>query len=233
MDNMTKVSPEDFLKHLALLKESLDADAPMEPDPEYEERRCRELTRYMREGLVDSVKRMIGPRHADCTFENFEVNDNNRAALERCRLLADTFERGCKGVLLCGTNGIGKNHLAAATAKEVAFGERNVFYGSITAIKNRIYDAMDGSLSGAVDTILHASLICINDLGAEQDTQFGRELMFHLIDRMYEKKSVLLATTNILRDSDLGKRYGDRVLSRLLGMCDVLVFDDEDHRIGR
>lgn len=190
-----------------------------------------ELDHALRTGLVDGVKRMIGKRHMDCTFGNFEVNVQNRAAHARCRLLADTFAPGCKGVLLCGKNGIGKNHLAAAAAKAVAWKQAYVFYGSVTAIKNRMYDAMGSSLTAAVNSIMNAQLICINDLGAEQDTGFGRELMFHLIDRMYEQKAVLLATTNLVNDKALDGRYGKRVLSRLLEMCDVVVYDDKDHRV--
>ena len=194
-------------------------------------KRQRELEAAVRNGLVDGVRRMIGPRHADCTFDSFEVGDNNRLAYDRCRLLADSFSPGCKGVLLCGKNGIGKNHLAAAVAKAVAWKQAYVFYGSVTAIKNRIYDAMGSNLTAAVNSIMNAHLICINDLGAEQDTGFGRELMFHLIDRIYEKKAVLLATTNITDDKALSNRYGKRVLSRLWELCDVVVYDDRDHRV--
>ncbi len=134
-------------------------------------------------------------------------------------------------MLLCGKNGIGKNHLAAAVTKTVAWKLAYVFYGSVTAIKDRVYDVKGSNMTAAVNSIMNAHLICINDLGAEQDTGFGREFMFNLIDRIYEKKAVLLATTNITDDKALSNRYGKRVLSRLWEQCDVVVYDDRDHRV--
>jgi DNA replication protein DnaC len=237
MDNDSEIFRGTFAEGLAWAQNKADACIAEIGEEAYraerEEKRQRERDLIFRTGQLDGVKRMIGPRHADCTFENFEVNDGNRHAYEQCRQLADTFGKGGKGVLLCGRNGIGKNHLAAATARSVAWNKHLVFYGSITTIKNRMYDAMGDSLEGAINSIMNARLICVNDLGAEQDTRFGRELMFSLIDRIYEQKAVLLATTNIVNDQELCERYGKRVLSRLWHMCDIVVYDDRDHRVAR
>lgn len=57
----------------------------------------------------------IGKRFEHCTFENFEVTDENRDAYQAClRLAAD----GDVGVLIRGKNGLGKTHLLVATMKE-------------------------------------------------------------------------------------------------------------------
>ena len=196
-------------------------------DDAREEKTLREL----REESVLRVKHMIGPRHADCTFDSFTVNERNQAVFERCRQLAEHFSDGCKGVMLCGPNGIGKNHLAAAIAVRLAEREISSYVNNITGIKRQICDAFGTGVGEAVNRIMACRLIVINDLGAERDTDFARELMFDLIDRVYEEKRVLLVTTNIGSDVELGQRYGRRVVSRLLALCDVVCYDDADHRL--
>jgi DNA replication protein DnaC len=59
----------------------------------------------------------IGARFEGCTFDNFEVSDENREAYVACRRLA---EKGGAGVLIMGKNGLGKTHLLVATMKEFA-----------------------------------------------------------------------------------------------------------------
>ncbi len=56
----------------------------------------------------------MGARLAYCTFDNFDVTDQNREAYAACRRLA---EEGRPGVLLMGKNGVGKTHLLVATLK--------------------------------------------------------------------------------------------------------------------
>ena len=189
--------------------------------------------REMREERVTRVKRMIGPRHADCTFEGFAINEPNRTAFERCKQLAQHCGDEAKGVMLCGPNGIGKNHLAAATAVSLAKRGISSYVNSITGVKRQICDAFGTGVEEAVSRIMASRLIVINDLGAERDTDFARELMFGLIDRIYEEKRVLMVTTNIGSDVQLGQRYGRRVVSRLLALCDVVCYDDVDHRVGQ
>jgi DNA replication protein DnaC len=55
--------------------------------------------------------------------------------------------------------------------------------------------------------------------------------MFDLINKIYDNQKVFMATTNLMSDEEVGNRYGKSILSRLLQMCDVVVFQDTDHRI--
>jgi DNA replication protein DnaC len=64
----------------------------------------------------------IGKRFEHCSFENFDVTDQNREAYMACKRVA---EEGEIGVLLRGKNGLGKTHLLVAMMKE--FDRRNSF----------------------------------------------------------------------------------------------------------
>ncbi|MFC2083325.1 DnaA ATPase domain-containing protein, partial [Candidatus Bipolaricaulota bacterium] len=64
----------------------------------------------------------IGKRFEHCTFENFDVTDDNREAYGACKRVA---EEGVSGVLIRGKNGLGKTHLLVAMMKE--YDRRNSF----------------------------------------------------------------------------------------------------------
>lgn len=203
---------------------------PMELRAEREQRAQENMMQSLRESCVRGTKDMLGERFAEKTFENFEKNAKNKEALMEAKTLAEKFKPGHRGLLLIGPNGIGKNHLAAAVANEIAKGIRYTYFGSIVSIKNRIMDAFGYSVEGAIDKILSYDLICINDLGAEKDSEWTQEIVFGLIDGAYEDKKTIIITTN-LKDVELFKRYGKRIISRLMEMCNVVEYEDRDHRI--
>lgn len=203
---------------------------------EYERQREEERQKVLWDGyvngLVRTAKRVVGDRFRDATFGNFGVNDNNREAYEKCMALVKDFSPDKRGIMLTGNNGIGKNHLAAATHIALAGQGIHTYYNNITGIKNTICDNFEeDGVEDAVRRIINAQFIVINDLGAESDTKFAKELMFHLVDRIYEARRVLMITTNILDGDELESRYDRRVISRILGMCDPVCYEDYDHRI--
>lgn len=57
----------------------------------------------------------IGKRFEHCTFDNFDVTDENRDAVEACKRVVETGETG---VLIRGKHGLGKTHLLVAMMKE-------------------------------------------------------------------------------------------------------------------
>jgi DNA replication protein DnaC len=57
----------------------------------------------------------IGQRFEHCSFDTFDLTDENREAFEACKRVA---EEGASGVLLRGKNGLGKTHLLVALMRE-------------------------------------------------------------------------------------------------------------------
>ena len=192
---------------------------------------------YFQNDIIRATQSMLGIRFKHCTFENFEVNDNNLEAFTTCKHFADNYYLGSEGILLSGNVGIGKNHLVAAIANTLADKMVPCYFDSISRIKTKIYDAFYSSVEEVIESIMHYQVVCINDLGAEKEPKdkgsidFTQELLFHLIDRMYEEKCTLIITTN-LNDDALFERYGARIMSRILGMCNPIRNEDFDHRIG-
>ncbi|MEO7716270.1 MAG: ATP-binding protein [Capsulimonas sp.] len=79
-----------------------------------------------------------------------------------------------------------------------------------------------------------ADVLLLDDLGAEsirsdENGGWAREQFFKLMDYRYERRLTTLATTNLTKDQ-LRAHYGERTVSRLLGLCAYVVMDGPDYR---
>ena len=77
-----------------------------------------------------------------------------------------------------------------------------------------------------------ASILLLDDLGAERKpTEFTEEINFRLINWRYENHKPTLITSNLV-PKEIAERLGDRVTSRLIEMCEPVVFKGPDRRRG-
>ena len=83
-----------------------------------------------------------------------------------------------------------------------------------------------------------AMTVVIDDLGMEDDVKhFGNQVdpVQYVIHRVYDinqtaaQKIRLLLTTN-LDKTELQEKYGERTMSRIYEMCDVIILDDTNLR---
>jgi len=80
--------------------------------------------------------------------------------------------------------------------------------------------------------------IVIDDIGAERDLKsYGNESVFVEFlcrrERQYRERGVLTHfTTNAGTRDDLKDKYGVRVMSRILGMCQPVMIKGDDYRIS-
>jgi hypothetical protein len=77
-----------------------------------------------------------------------------------------------------------------------------------------------------------ARILLIDDLGADRKpTEFTEEVNFRLINHRYENHMPTLITSNLL-PKEISERLGDRVTSRLIEMCQRVIFKGADRRRG-
>ncbi|MFD7705611.1 ATP-binding protein [Streptomyces sp. NPDC059786] len=139
-----------------------------------------------------------------------------------------------RSLLLLGSTGTGKTHQAYGAIRELA----------ITGVAARWVVTTAADLYGAlrprhgIDSEAEfaryrdARILLIDDLGADRTpTEFVEEVNFRLINHRYEHHLPTLITTNLLR-KELAARLGDRVTSRLIEMCQPVVFEGPDRRRG-
>jgi DNA replication protein DnaC len=86
------------------------------------------------------------------------------------------------------------------------------------------------------DNAYRCNLMCIDDLGVDHSVGYKAddELVYvqQQINNIYEQGKGLVISTNLL-PQEITDKYGHRVASRLLEMCEVIRFDDIDRRIQK
>lgn len=139
-----------------------------------------------------------------------------------------------RSLLLLGSTGTGKTHEAYGAIRELALTGVTATWVVTTAAD--MYAALrprHGIDSEAeFNRYRNASVLLVDDLGAERKpTEFTEEVNFRLVNWRYENHLPTLITSNLL-PKEIGARLGDRVTSRLIEMCERVVFTGPDRRRG-
>ena len=182
----------------------------------------------------------IPVRYARCTFDGFTVYDNEdlERAFRRARDFAATFPVRQSSLLLAGPSGIGKTHLAAAILNACADKGIGGLYcdtAKLLAELRSTYDKDSGTQeTNILGRLSNADLLVLDDLGAENLTRWGQNMLHAVLNARYNQELPTICTTRLPpspheRDSLLFE-IGGRLLSMLHQMCDVIEFDGADYR---
>ncbi len=154
------------------------------------------------------------------TFENFltegvspdpDIRVTVRAAYERCRSFAEKPENW---LLLVGTYGCGKTHLAAAIANHALIhGHPALFLNTpdlLDFLRETFAPKSDTTYSQRFDEIREAPLLVLDDLGTESPTAWAVEKLYQLLNYRYNAKLPTVITTN-RRIEDVEPRVASRL----------------------
>lgn len=84
----------------------------------------------------------------------------------------------------------------------------------------------------AMNNVLSASLLILDDLGTAKLSDWGQEQIFLIIDGRWNDMLPLVVTTN-QRPGDLAEYTGAPVTSRIADGATIVEFKDDDHRKNR
>ncbi|MBV9024174.1 MAG: ATP-binding protein [Streptomycetaceae bacterium] len=144
-------------------------------------------------------------------------------------------------LLLWGGTGAGKTHQAYGAIRALTAAGCAVTWHATTAAD--LYAAMRPQ--AGVDPehllrrIVRTPLLLLDDLGAAKGSEWTEEITFRLVNWRCQNRLPTIFTTNLppVRDRDvspqqpvLRDKIGDRVLSRLSGMCMPVHFTGPDRR---
>ena len=185
---------------------------------------------------IDSV---IPAKYRGVSFGRPPVTQMNEIVVRRvrdyCESLDQNIESG-RGLWLYGSSGTGKTTLAMLVSRIALESGRSVAIYSLPKLLARIrrtFDAETGeqSYSDLFERLSTVDLLHIDDLGAENRTEWVLEQLYALVNERYEAQRSLVVTTN-LEEHELEDQIGERVVSRLVEMCgDPLPLFDEDRRM--
>lgn len=182
----------------------------------------------------------------DSNFSNFDINlfsshklgnekYSPRRNMEKMLdyILNDylaTFENNSTNLLFFGNPGSGKSFLSYCISKALLDSGYLVIYKTSDELIKNLKDIRFNNNKDLEDILIDCDLLIIDDLGAEQLSEFSVTELFTLLNKKLLKKKKMLISTNLTLP-DVTKIYSERIASRLIGNFKLCKFFSEDIRI--
>lgn len=176
--------------------------------------------------------------HFPCvrTIEGFDFSFQPSADERLIRELSTgSFIAHGENILIFGPPGVGKSHLAIGLGRKIVEQGHTVRFTTATALLAVLGKAeTEGGLSDKLIEFCKPRLLIIDELGYLPFERRAAHLFFQLVNRRYEKGSLLVTTNQ--RVSEWGIVFGDEVLAtaildRLLHHSHTLLITGESYRL--
>jgi len=185
--------------------------------------RCRALR--IAASRTRALEGRIPKRYRAISFDHTDVIDMERRFPTQVReiraFVADigrNLDAG-RSLWLTGSFGTGKTALAMIVSKAAIDAARTVAIYSCPRLLSVIRESIDtGGVLDFLDRLAAVDLLHIDDLGAEHRTEWVLEQLYTIVNSRYEEERSTVITSNLERDA-LAEQLGERIVSRLEGMC--------------
>jgi len=150
----------------------------------------------------------------DFTFQP-SINKNQIIDLATLR-----FIEKAENILLLGSSGVGKTHLAVSLGTKAAQSRYSTYFISCHDLMAKLNKAKaENRLDAQLRHYLKYKLLIIDEIGYLPFDKDGANLFFQLIAKRYEKKSTIITTNKTF--SKWGEVFGDSTLAN--AMLDRLI----------
>ena len=182
---------------------------------------------------MDSDGYSIGSPHPSALermrFDTFEPHGTAREQQEliTAQQAARAFADNPQGwLVLCGPHGVGKTHLAVAITAEMSKSHQ-VYFARVQQLMYRLQSSFQSTADshGTFDTLFRtaadAEVLVLDDLGAENDSEWTRATLQELLSHRYEARLPTVVTTFIDMDQQSGaiaSRLCDHSISSVINM---------------
>jgi len=200
----------------------------------------------------------VPKRYEHCTLENFEIDFPSvtrslKYAHLNARKFVDSYpiETNGTGLLLTGSIGVGKTHLAvgilqALVQERGATGLFCDYRELLKQIQNSYNRQVQATELEILAPVFDAEVLVLDELGASKPTDWVWDTVAHILNTRYNDRRTTIITTNYAnaaqlagpvreegksaREESLGDRIGERMRSRLQEMCVVVDMHGVDFR---
>jgi DNA replication protein DnaC len=153
---------------------------------------------------------------------------------------------GGKGIMLCGSVGAGKTHLAAAIVNHsidnlkisddaalnaesgmhyyFPLGVKFISFTELLSQVRQCFESRDEKAGELIEKYKNTSLLVLDDLGAEKTTEWVQSVVYEIISHRYDEFLPLIITTN-LRVNELSDKLGSRTADRIRAACKVVTLN--------
>jgi DNA replication protein DnaC len=226
------------------------------PDGSRAARECECRTRRRAARIIARTR--IPKRYEHCTLESFEADFPSatrslKNAFRSARKFVESYplETGGTGLLLTGSIGVGKTHLAvgilqALVAERGASGLFVDYRDLLKQVQNSYNRQVQSTELEILKPVFDAEVLILDELGASKPTDWVWDTVAHILNTRYNDRRTTIITTNYAnagpvgvglapeqrsnREESLGDRIGERMRSRLQEMCVVVEMNGVDFR---
>jgi DNA replication protein DnaC len=206
------------------------------------------------------AKTNIPKRYEHCSLDSFDTvfpaaTRSLKTAHRNARKFVDSYplETGGTGLLLTGSIGVGKTHLAVGILQALVAerGATGLFYDYrelLKQVQNSYNRQVQATELEILQPVFEAEVLVLDELGASKPTDWVWDTVAHILNTRYNDRRTTIITTNYgnaaplgsgldagsargaLREETLGDRIGERMRSRLQEMCVVVEMHGVDFR---
>ena len=166
------------------------------------------------------------------TFERCDASQENAIYAKRYVEHFSEMARTGQGLLLWGNAGTGKTFLVGCIANALLEKKIPVLMTSFPKILNALGGLYSAERNEYLASLNRYSLLVIDDMGIERDTQYTLETVYTVIDERYKSGKPFIITTNIQLDV-LGKPQDlehARIYDRIMERCMPVFFGGKNYR---
>lgn len=204
-------SPRQILEHLT--------------QTEAAERAHRSLERRLRLSEIKKFKPM-----AD--FDWSWPTKIEREVIERALTL--DFLPEARNLILVGTNGLGKTMIAQNICHAAVLAGHSVLFRSAAALLEQLHRQASEGRHRKLRAYANVGLLCVDEVGYLSFDDRSADLLYEVINRRYERRSVILTTNRPFKEwNEVFPNAACIVtlLDRLLHHADVTVIEGESYRV--
>jgi|tagenome__1003787_1003787.scaffolds.fasta_scaffold20826115_2 DNA replication protein DnaC len=179
-------------------------------------------------------KSLINNKLKKANLKNYKpTHESQVIALEWAVNYCKTFDpQNSFNALFAGDCGLGKSHLAVGIVKYLILQGYSCIFTSVPKLFTKIKTSWDKDNNHNEQDLLDAleivDFLVLDDLGAEQASQWQLSKLFEVIDTRQGKPTIY--TTNYKREH-LAKQVGVRNFDRLFEDTEIIKFDGESFRM--
>lgn len=194
---------------------------------------CRRQRTRRRSGDLSAV---IPRRYRGISFDRPPVTEIDARTVSQVRRYVHNLDANLdagRGLWLYGGVGTGKTSLAMlASSLAIEAGHSVAIYSVprlLAEIRMTFDDASERTYVDLLDRLGAVDLLHLDDLGAEKTSPWVLEQLYAIVNARYEDERSMIITTNLDR-GEIVDQIGERTVSRLEEMCDLVPLHGEDQR---
>jgi len=174
----------------------------------------------------------LAPSLRAMTFETFRTEEGNRAALERAEQFAsDPWGQAWYWLVLIGSNGRGKTHLAAAVVNALLERGEPSYFENVPELLDYLragYSVQAGEdFERRLTRVKEAPVLVLDDLGAEAgqsapfEVSWAQDKVYQILDHRLMEQLPTIVTTNLPLNKlpqRIASRLQDRRAARVIAI---------------